>query len=155
MAEKVLFDNMNIRGIVDAWARYTIEQWRKELRKKKIGVTDELYRSFTHQLKRDRADLVGVMLQFKFYGRLRDMGVGSGVSAHERKNNTSNMAAARRYGANVHSVSRKPGKWLNKVKAHQSHRLREILAEKAGIAISTSVAELANNSSQININING
>ena len=155
MAGNTLFDSINIRGMVDAWARYTIEEWQKELRKKKIGVTDELYRSFTHQLQRDAAELQGVLLKFKFYGRLRDMGVGKGVSANEVKSNVANMMDAKRYGANVKHVSRKPGKWLNKIKTHQSHRLREILAEKAGIAISTNVADILNNSSQINIKING
>jgi hypothetical protein len=155
MAGNTLFDNINIRGMVDAWARYTIEAWRKELRKKKIGVTDELYRSFTSQIQRDSKELTGILLKFKYYGRLRDMGVGNGVSAHEVKSNVANMMSAKRYGANVKYVSRKPGKWFNKIKTHQSHRLREILAEKAGVTISTSVAEILNNSSQINIKING
>jgi hypothetical protein len=155
MAVNTLFDNINIRGLVDSWARYTIEAWRKELRKKKIGVTNELYQSFTHQLQRDSNELLGVLLKFKFYGRLRDMGVGKGVKAYEVKNNTANQTAARQYGANVKFVSRKPGKWFNKIKTHESHRLREILAEKAGFAISTSVADILNNSSEINIKING
>jgi hypothetical protein len=155
MAGNTLFDEINIRGMVDAWARYTIQAWRAELRKKKIGVTDELYRSFSSQIQRNSKELTGVLLKFKFYGRLRDMGVGKGVHAFEVKNNVSNLIAAKRYGANVKYVSRKPGKWFNKIKTHETHRLREILAEKAGIAISTSVADILNNSSEINIKING
>jgi hypothetical protein len=155
MADNKLFDDINVRGMVDAWARYTIDAWRKELRKKKIGETDELYRSFSHQLQRNQAELLGVLLKFKFYGRFRDMGVGSGVSAHERKTNSANMLAKKRYGADVQSVGRKPAKWFNKIKTAQSHRLREILAEKAGITISTSVADILNNSSEVNLKING
>ena len=155
MANNKLFDDINIRGMVDEWARYTIEAWRKELRKKKIGVTDELYQSFTHQLQRNQTELLGVLLKFKFYGRLRDMGVGNGVKAYEVKENVANLIAKKRYGANVQSVNRRPGRWFNKIKTHQSHRLREILAEKAGVEISTNVADILNNSSEINIKING
>jgi hypothetical protein len=155
MAGNTLFDEINIRGLVDGWARYTIQRWQQELRKKKIGITDELYNSFTHQVQAESTELTGVLLKFKFYGRLRDMGVGKGVKAYEVKNNVANMMASKRYGANVHSISRKPGKWFNKIKTHESHRLREILAEKAGIAISTSMADMLNNSSEINIKFNG
>lgn len=155
MAGNTLFDEINVRSLVDDWARYTIEQWQKELRKKKIGVTDELYNSFTHQVQASSKELTGILLKFKFYGRLRDMGVGKGVKAYEVKNNVANLIASKRYGANVQSVSRKPGRWYNKIKTHETHRLREILAEKAGIAISTSVADMLNNSSEINIKFNG
>ncbi len=155
MANQKLFDDINVRGLLDEWAQYTIIAWRKELRKKKIGVTDELYESFTREIQRNQTELLGVLLKFKFYGRLRDMGVGRGVSANEVQNNVSNIIAAKRYGANVHSVNRKPGRWFNKIKTHQSHRLREILAEKAGVAISASVADILNNSSHIKVDING
>jgi len=148
-----LFDQINIRGTVDAWARFTIVAWRKELRKKNVGVTDELYRSFTYQLQRNSSELTGVLLKFKYYGRFTDMGVGKGLSAHERSNNRINAAAARRYGANVDSVGRRPNKWLNKVKTAQSHRLREILAEKASAAVAQNIGQSL--TSEFNISING
>lgn len=155
MAEKTLFDQIEIRGYVDGWARLTIEAWRKELRKHKIGVTEELYRSFTHQLKRDREDLLGVMLKFKFYGRLRDMGVGKGVSAHERFTNKQNLSANKRYGTNLSAVSRKPARWFNKRKVNQVHRLRELLAVRTNTAVSKHVSEIMTNQSEYNITFNG
>lgn len=155
MAGNPLFTQINIRGMVDVWARYTISKWRAELRKKKIGVSDELYRSFTHQLQRDSEALTGVLLQFKYYGRFRDMGVGKGVKAFERGNNTANMRAARQYGATVDYVGRKPANWLNKIKAGQTHRLREILAEEASKTVATSVGKILNTSSGIKIEIHG
>ncbi|GEM_PF-1875659 len=155
MAEKTLFDQIEIRGFVDGWARLTIEAWRKELRKKKIGVTDELYRSFTHQLKRDREDLLGVMLKFKFYGRLRDMGVGRGVAAHERFTNKQNLTANKQYGTSLMAVKRSPGRWFNKRKTHQIHRLREMLSVRTSTAVSTHIQGIMASQSEYNITFNG
>jgi hypothetical protein len=155
MAEKTLFDQIEIRGMVDAWSRYTIEAWRKELRKKKIGVTDELYRSFSHQLQRDGEALMGVMLKFKFYGRLRDMGVGKGLKAYERGSNKMNLNANKRYGTDLSAVSRKPARWFNKRKANQVHRLREILSARTTTAVSNSVSKILTTQSEYNITSNG
>lgn len=151
MAQNNLFDQMNIRGYVDGWARITIELWKKELRKKKIGITGDLANSFQREIKRQGAEIAEVMLKFKMYGRFVDMGVGNGVKAYERGTNRANSVANRRYGTNLASSGRKSKLWLNKIKTAQAYRLGELLGEKA----SQTLIKDFNNTNNISIKING
>lgn len=151
MAINNLFDQINIRGYVDGWARITIEKWRKELKRQNIGITNELAQSFEHQVKRKGAEIAEVMLKFKMYGRFVDMGVGNGVKAYERGTNKANATASKRYGANVGFANRKGKHWINKIKTSQSLRLAELLGPKASQAIVNNF----NNTNNITIQING
>lgn len=151
MAQNNLFDQINIRGYVDGWARITIELWKKELRKKRIGITKELENSFKSEIKRKGTEIAEVVLKFKMYGRFVDMGVGNGIKAFERGSNAGNRRDARRYGANVQFVNRQNKRWLNKIKTSQSYRLAELLSLKG----SQAVIQNFNNTNNVTIRING
>lgn len=146
---------MQIRGFAEGWAQGTIRAWQKELRKKGIGITDELYNSFAAEVKIQQEELVGVMFRFLYYGRLRDMNVGRGLKAYERSNNTANASGARRYGANVDFVNRRQKRWYNKPKMAQIYRLRELLSQRMSQTVSNSVTEIASSVAHLNIQING
>lgn len=118
--------------LVDDWAKYTIIEFQNQLKKKKIGVTGELFRSFKKQLQMNGGDVGAVMVKFLMYGRFRDMGVGYGMKAYERKTNKANLIAAKRYGANVSYSSRQPKRWYNKTKTSQTFRLQELLVAEMG-----------------------
>lgn len=149
--KKQLFDQINIRGYVDGWAKYTIAKWKAELTKKKIGITHELEKSFTNSVTRKGAEIAEVILKFKMYGRFVDMGVGNGIKAYERGENRKSKSAAKRYGANLSYNSRTSKRWINKIKVSQTYRLTELLGEKA----STAIIENFNNKNTITIKING
>lgn len=151
MVANNLLDQIQIRGFVEGWANITIDKWRKELRRQDIGITDELYDSFTKEVKRKGTEIAEIVLKFKMYGRFRDMGVGNGLKAYERGGNNADSAAARRYGARVETSSRRGKRWINKIKTSQSLRLAEILGERA----SRAVVDNFNNTNNVTIRING
>jgi len=135
MAQNNLFEQIRIRGFVDGWANYTIEKWQKELRKKGIGISNELYNSFQKEVQVRGGEIVAINLKFLMYGRFVDMGVGNGVKAYERSSNSTARTAARRYGVQSYHVNRGPKRWMNKIKAAQTYRLSEILGIRASQAI--------------------
>lgn len=120
------------RQTVEEWARIAIIKFQKSLQSKKIVDTRHLLNSFTKELRSHRGDVNSVILKFAMYGRFRDMGVGSGVKAYERKTNKANLVAARAYGANVPYMRRQPKRWYNKVKVRETLKLQEILIRDLG-----------------------
>lgn len=139
MAE--LHNKINFKGEVDSWARIAIERFRKELKKKKIYGSGNLYNSFEKQLEMSGTDVRAVYIRFALYGRFVDMGVGSGLKAYERKSNKAFLIAAKRYGADVEYVRRQPRRWFNKPKMAQIYRLREILERSLDHAIVTNIQD--------------
>lgn len=128
------------KRLVDEWARIAILEFQKSLDKKKIGVTGKLFNSFKRALEMSGGDVQATIIKFLMYGRFRDMGVGSGVKAYERKTNKANLIAAKRYGANVSYSRRQPKKWYNKPKYAQTMRLQELLVESMGDKIGNWIA---------------
>lgn len=120
------------RRTVEEWARIAILEFQKSIEKKKIGVSRRLFNSFKKELQANGGDVQAVMIKFAMYGRYRDMGVGRGMKAYERKTNKSNLIAARRYGANVGYSRRMPKRWYSKTKMAQTLRLQEILIRDIG-----------------------
>ncbi|MNL30680.1 hypothetical protein D3C87_1524310 [compost metagenome] len=78
------------------------------------------------------------------------MGVGRGLKANERAHNNINRDG-QRLGANVDSYGRRPKKWLNKIAAHQTYRLSELLNNKS----SETLINNFNNTNNINIQLHG
>lgn len=149
---KDLHKILEIKGKLDQWAQITIGKFQKELRRQKIGVTDELYNSFVAQVQQEHDELLGIVLKFKFYGRLRDMGVGRGLIAHARGLNRADRAGAA-VGANVSFINRRPKKWYNKTKMSQVYRLKEILGSDMGRDASAYVTDAFNEMGVQNIKI--
>lgn len=128
------------KQLVDEWSRIAILEFQKALDKKKIGVTGKLFNSFKRALEMSGGDVRATIIKFLMYGRFRDMGVGNGVKAYERKTNKANLIAAKRYGANVSYKSRQPKRWYNKPKVSQTLRLQELLVEEMGDKIGNWIA---------------
>ncbi len=137
---------------INQWASIAIERLQKEIRKKKIGVTDNLYRSFEKEVQKSGGNVQAVFIRFAMYGRFRDMGVGNGMKAFERKSNKKNLIASKRYGADVTYSRRQPKRWFNKPKMAQIYKLREILAKSMGDAVVTNLKEgMGNTEYKVNI----
>lgn len=129
MEGKSLHERIEFRGILSDWLRIFLEKLRRELKLKNIGKTQALSNSIKGELLRNGGDISAVLAKFSMYGRFVDMGVGNGVKAYERKSNSADRTAAKRYGANVSYSTRKPKRWINKRKMAEVYRLSEILAE--------------------------
>jgi hypothetical protein len=147
-----LQSRLDLKKKVEQWADFTIEKFQKAIRKQGIGVSNDLVDSFTKQVITDRDEMVAMLIKFKFYGRLRDMGVGRGIKAFERSGNAADKRAART-GAKVSYVNRKPKKWYNKTKTAQLYRLREILGEDIGGEATSYINDTFNQMGVQNINI--
>lgn len=132
MEEKHDLKSLVPQKLVDDWALIAIERFQQSLKKKKIGVTGELFDSFKRQLLLTGGDVGAVIIKFLLYGRFRDMGVGNGVKAYERKTNKANLIAAKRYGADVSYTSRQPKRWYNKIRIAQTYKLQELLISEMG-----------------------
>ena len=138
---------LNLKAALREWATYAIQHFQTEIDKKVYGNLGQRtnkkgiqrtqlsasYR-FGAGAKRTRAlrrtwyqnvqegsDVNRVMIQFLQYGRYLDMGVGRGVSHTDR-------VVARQLKLGSTGRTRKP--WYSKRKAYETHRLREILAQK-------------------------
>lgn len=122
-----LHNKIELKGMIDSWSRIFVTKLQDELKKKKIVDTGALMRSIQRQLQQSGDGVHGVIIKFHMYGRFVDMGVGNGLRAYERQFNKPNMAAVKRYGANLDYVSRKPRRWFNKRKMAEIYRLRELL----------------------------
>jgi hypothetical protein len=143
---------IDLKEKVNKWADITIEKFQKSIRKQGIGVSNDLIDSFTKQVITERDEMVAMLIKFKFYGRLRDMGVGRGISAHERTGNAADRRGAS-IGAKVSYVNRKPKKWYNKTKTAQLYRLREILGQDIGKEATSYINDAFNQMGVQNINI--
>lgn len=118
--------------VVNDWAKYAIQALQEELDKKKIRITGALFNSFKKELRASQGNVQEVLIKFAMYGRFRDMGVGRGLKAYERRTNKMNLIGAKRYGANVDYIGRQPKRWYPKRKMREIHRLSEILADEMG-----------------------
>lgn len=149
---ETLQDRIDLRKKVDEWAEITIDKFQKSIKKQGIGVSNDLIDSFTKQVITDRDEMVALLIKFKFYGRLRDMGVGRGIKAFERSGNAADRRGANS-GAKVSYVNRKPRKWYNKTKTAQLYRLREILGEDIGREATSYINDAFNQMGDVNMNI--
>lgn len=122
------FEELNLRGDVDKWARLTIKRFKNKQQALKIGKSGKLARSFKQSLQMNGREVTGVTISFDFHGRFVDMGVGRGLAAYERGTNRQNRQAGKRLHAKVEYHDRQPKRWFNKPKMARIYTLREILA---------------------------
>lgn len=125
-------ETISKRSTVEQWAKIAIKEFQKAIEKKKVFDTRHLFNSFKKELQASGGDVHAVLLKFAMRGRFRDMGVGRGMKAYERKTNKANLIAAKNYGANVAYSRRTPKRWYSKTKTAETYRLQEILIRDLG-----------------------
>lgn len=128
-----LNQRINLKGLVEAWSRITVERFQAQIDKKVYGRkrssrkrslvrSGRLRSDWRSRLYLDRqaGGVKGLQLSFLLYGRFVDMGVGKGTS----------YALSKYQGnrKNGEPRTRKPARWYSKEKTHQIHRLRELMA---------------------------
>ncbi|RYC69828.1 MULTISPECIES: hypothetical protein [Spirosoma] len=123
---------INLKGLVQAWQRITVDRFREDLNQKLYGRKRARWRrtlSRTYQLRNNwhmaligaGDDVRGSQISFLQYGRFVDMGVGKGTD--------SALATYQRVRANGEKRTRIPVRWYSRRKGYETHRLRELLVQ--------------------------
>lgn len=114
-----------MKQVVSDWAKYTIERLQKQITKKKIGVTGSLNYSLLYKLAAlSGGGVSSVNLEFNYYGKFIDMGVGRGQKIESVKSN--------REVYNLVGGGRRPKKWFSKTLYGEVAALADIMSTKYG-----------------------
>lgn len=120
--------------IAQEWLEYTILDWQKEIKRLRIGDTNDLYTSFHGQVvSAAGADTLKIALAYAWYGQMVDMGVGRGTKSGGQKEN----AAMRRILGKDAGHDRKPKPWYTKSRKRNIGYQTKRLAELIGAATAT------------------
>lgn len=141
MAITDLHRKINENGMIESWAKITVQQLIKNLDKYKIGVSQQLRESLKYTIVKDSQNFVDrVTFSFNLYGRFVDMGVGKGNGLGAAKESKRYREANGLKGVGPgHLRKKKP--WESKGFTSQSFRLQELLAEMMQSMITTEVAD--------------
>lgn len=136
--ENNIHSKINYKGTLEAWAKITIQEWRKKLLRMKIGRTQALAASFKHHvLLSSGGDYAKIQFLYLWYGAMVDMGVGKGTALGGVKENT----IARRLQGKKNGPARKAKKWYSKVMYREMIILADILAKKYGDQLTFTAVE--------------
>lgn len=108
---------------IEYWARYTVSDEQKSIRKFGIGHSHALISSLGYKTLEDADEIKAVELTLNYYGKFVDMGVGRGWKLEDISGNRM------MYGA-IGLKGRRAKKWLGKVVYTNIASLRHILMER-------------------------
>ena len=134
------------REIADAWAKITIQLWRKNLSRMKIGQNSsgDLHRSFKYKvIAGARGNVERIEFAFNYYGKFLDMGVGKGTKLGDRPVSRGSRVLADKMLGGV----RKPKKWYSRTFYGEAQRLFEILQKEYGRKAQVVISENINDNS--------
>lgn len=117
---------------IDYWARYTIADLQKSIRKKNIGRTHSLISSLKFHYKSTGGEDT-IELEFNGYGKFLDMGVGRGRKLGDLAYNREVYKAI--------GQKNKQHKWLSKTAYKQIAALKGIMLSKYGEDLSSLIKE--------------
>jgi hypothetical protein len=121
--------NENLELTTKAWAEIVIKIWEDKIIKKNIRQSGELLNSFVSNVYCNaNGNPERILFAFNFYGIFADLGVGNGVKADE-------LDSLRSAGL----TKRKKNSWFSGTFDFQVEKLADILAEKYGIKIASSI----------------
>jgi hypothetical protein len=102
----------------EQWAAITIERWEEKITKLRIGHNNLLINSFTqHIISDSNGNPAMVTFALNYYGRMVDMGVGTGVKIAD---------------VGAPWTKRRPKKWYSKTLSRELYRLAGFMARSYG-----------------------
>jgi hypothetical protein len=142
----------NERDVAEAWLKYSIEHFRANIKRLKIGVTQELDQSFAGSLvSAAGGDELKLRLTYAIQGLYTDMGVGRGMGAGITKDQGRDYRELRNDRGQLHRHQRRQKRWYSKQMAFEGKRLAELVSELYGKTMIASVATaLPEQSVQVN-----
>ena len=130
----------NERDVAEAWLKYSIEHFRANLKRLKIGVTHELDQSFAGSLlSAAGGDELKLRLTYAIQGLYTDMGVGRGMGAGVTKDQGRDYRELRNDRGQLHRHQRRQKRWYSKQMAFEGKRLAELISELYGKTMIASV----------------
>jgi hypothetical protein len=116
----------DLNKVATDWAMITIQRFKRQIDKRKIGQTGKLFNSFVSNIiKNSDGTPWKIELSFLFYGRFVDMGVGKGVKVGRiQEEKTLRGRAA------IFKQPRKAKPWYSKTKAAETRALAEVMARE-------------------------
>ncbi|MCA8831978.1 hypothetical protein [Hymenobacter pini] len=122
------------------WLRFSIEKFRANIRKLRIGSTGELYQSFQSSLLTAAGgDELKMRLVYAVQGMYVDMGVGRGMGAGVTKA-SGDYNRLRNEKGKLRRHERKAKRWMSKQLAREQHRLGELMSDITGNTLIATVS---------------
>jgi len=119
-----LNNNVNIAITVEAWKDILLERLVENIIKQRILNTWSLHDSIFAKVIGGGETVEAVALQYLFYGKFVEMGVGKGVTLTNRTDMQKDFAQG------FEGTSRRPRKWASKTIYSQTLKLKDLLATK-------------------------
>ena len=130
----------NERDLAVAWLKYSIEKFRANIKRLKIGSTQELYNSLKGELLSSAgADELKIRLSYAVHGMFVDMGVGRGMAAGVTKAHGAEYRQRRDGQGRLHRHERRAKRWFSKQMGRETKRLSELASELWGQVMLASV----------------
>lgn len=130
----------NERALAEAWLKFSLEKFRGNLRKLKIGSTQDLFNSLSGELvSAAGGDQLKLRIAYAIQGLYVDMGVGRGMGAGVTKEAGGDYARLRNERGQLHRHERKAKRWYSKQMGRETHRLSELVSDLYGTVMLASV----------------
>ncbi|WP_210519886.1 hypothetical protein [Hymenobacter terricola] len=120
------------RALGEKWLDISIERYRANLRRLKIGQTGELYNSFQGAILGNRENELKMRLVYAMQGLYVDQGVGRGMGAGVTKAQGAEYRRFRNEKGHLHRHVRKAKRWYAKQSANEIHRLGVLVSDLTG-----------------------
>ncbi|SHL25830.1 hypothetical protein [Hymenobacter psychrotolerans] len=135
-----------------AWLDITIQNFRANIKKLKIGSTGELYESFRGALVGAAGgDELKLRLVYALQGMYVDMGVGRGMGAGVTKDQGADYRRLRNGKGKLHRHQRKAKRWQSRQLAREQHRLGELMSDISGRTLIATVSMGLPKSIEVNL----
>jgi hypothetical protein len=126
----------NERELAEAWLKFSLEKFRANIRKLKIGSTQELFNSLSGELvSAAGGDQLRLRIAYAIQGMYVDLGVGRGMGAGVTKDAGGDFARLRNERGQLHRHERRAKRWYSKQMGRETHRLSELLSELYGTVL--------------------
>ncbi|OUJ69132.1 hypothetical protein [Hymenobacter crusticola] len=132
------------------WLAITIERWRANLKKLKIGSTQELYQSFQGEVISAADTELKARLSYALWGMYVDMGVGRGMGAGVKKQDA-DYRRFRNDKGKLHRHVRKAKVWYSRQMSREQKALAELMSESTGRILIAAIADAAPKTIEINL----
>jgi hypothetical protein len=130
----------NERFLAEEWLRISVERFRANLTRLKIGSSQELYKSFVGELvSAAGGDELRLRLTYAVQGMYTDMGVGRGMGAGITKAQGADYRRLRNDKGQLHRHQRKAKRWYSRQMSRESKALAELYSDLVGRTMITSV----------------
>jgi hypothetical protein len=130
----------NERELAEAWLKFSLEKFRANIRKLKIGSTQDLFNSLSGELvSAAGGDELRLRIAYAIQGLYVDMGVGRGMGAGITKDAGADFVRLRNQRGQLHRHERRAKRWYSRQMGRETHRLSELVSKLYGTVMLASV----------------